>query len=126
MTTTRNVLNTPIQVCALEPRTGFYRDGCCQTGADDPGLHLVCAEMSDEFLQVSLDRGNDLITPVEEWGFPGLTAGDRWCICVQRWKEALEAGVAPKVCLEATHISTIEFVDLADLKRHAIDVPRQP
>ena len=126
MTTTRNVLNTPIQVCALEPRTGFYRDGCCQTGADDPGLHLVCAEMSDEFLQFSLERGNDLITPVEEWGFPGLTAGDRWCICVQRWKEALEAGVAPKVCLEATHISTIEFVDLADLKRHAIDVPRQP
>lgn len=126
MTTTRNVLNTPLQVCALEPRTGFYRDGCCRTGADDHGLHLVCAEMSDEFLQFSLERGNDLVTPVEEWGFPGLTAGDRWCICVQRWKEALEAGVAPKICLEATHISAIEFVDLADLKRHAVAAPGQP
>jgi len=121
MTTTRNVLNSPLQVCALEPRTGFYRDGCCRTGADDPGMHFVCAEMSEEFLQFSLERGNDLVTPVEEWGFPGLTPGDRWCICVQRWKEAFEAGVAPKVCLEATHISTLEFVDLPDLKRHAVE-----
>ena len=126
MTIPRNVLNTPIQVCALDPRTGFYRDGCCKTGADDPGLHLVCAEMSDEFLQFSLERGNDLVTPVEEWGFPGVMPGDRWCICVQRWKEALEADVAPKVCLEATHISTIEFVDLADLKHHAVDPSSQP
>ena len=101
--------------------TGFYRDGCCNTGADDAGLHLVCAEMTDEFLEFSVERGNDLVTPMPQFGFPGLKAGDRWCLCVLRWKEAFEAGVPPKVHLEATHISTLEFVDLDVLQSHASD-----
>mgnify|MGYP005830472301 FL=1 len=96
----------------MDPITGFYRTGCCDTGPDDLGLHLVCAEMTTEFLEFSRMRGNDLSTPVPEYGFPGLTAGDRWCLCVQRWKEALEAGAAPQVVLEATHISSLEFVSL--------------
>lgn len=100
--------------------TGFFRDGCCRSGADDLGLHLVCAEMTAGFLEFSKRQGNDLITPVPAFQFPGLKPGDRWCLCVQRWKEALEAGVAPRVLLESTHISTLEFVDLDDLKDHAI------
>jgi uncharacterized protein (DUF2237 family) len=99
--------------------TGFYRDGCCRSGADDMGLHLVCAEMTQAFLEFSCERGNDLITPVPAFRFPGLKPGDRWCLCVQRWKEAFEAGVAPKVVLESTHISTLEFVDLQVLEEHA-------
>ena len=105
----------------MDPMTGFYRNGYCLTGPDDVGLHLVCAEMTDEFLEFSRERGNDLITPHPEWEFPGLRAGDKWCLCVLRWKEALEAGFAPKVDLAATHVSTLEFVDLEDLQRHAID-----
>ena len=116
-----NVLGTPLQGCCQDPMTGFYRDGYCLTGPQDHGLHLVCAEMTDEFLVFSSSRGNDLSTPHPEWEFPGLKAGDKWCLCVLRWKEALEAGVAPRVNLEATHISTLEFVELADLERHAID-----
>ena len=100
--------------------TGFFRDGCCRTGADDQGLHLVCAEMTEEFLNFSRSRGNDLIQAVPAFQFPGLKAGDRWCLCVQRWKEAFEAGVAPRIVLESTHISTLEFVDLSDLEDHAI------
>jgi hypothetical protein len=99
--------------------TGFYRDGFCRTGADDLGLHVVCAEVTAEFLQFSALCGNDLSTPNPAFGFPGLQPGDRWCLCVLRWKEALEAGVAPPVVLEATHISALEFVDLDDLQRHA-------
>ena len=103
--------------------TGFYRDGCCRTGAEDMGLHLVCIVATDEFLEFSKDRGNDLSTPNMMYQFPGLVAGDRWCLCVERWKEALEAGMAPDVVLGATHISALEFVDLEDLEAHAIDVP---
>jgi uncharacterized protein (DUF2237 family) len=99
--------------------TGFYRDGCCNTGRDDAGLHLVCAEMTDEFLAFSKSRGNDLSTPMPHYDFPGLAAGDRWCLCVLRWKEAYEAGMAPLVNLRATHISTLEFVDLEVLKEYA-------
>jgi uncharacterized protein (DUF2237 family) len=99
--------------------TGFYRDGYCRTGADDLGLHTVCAVVSDAFLRFSKARGNDLSTPRPEYEFPGLGAGDKWCLCVERWKEALEAGCAPTVVLEACHISALEFVDLADLKAHA-------
>jgi len=99
--------------------TGFYRDGYCRTGADDLGLHTVCAVVSDAFLRFSKARGNDLSTPRPEYEFPGLSAGDKWCLCVERWKEALEEGCAPTVVLEACHISALEFVDLADLKAHA-------
>ncbi len=120
----RNVLGTPLEPCSLTPRTGFFRDGCCRTAKEDPGLHIVCAQMTDEFLAFSQRRGNDLSTPVPAYGFAGLQAGDRWCLCVQRWKEALQAGCAPPVVLEATHVSTLEFVDLDDLRRHAVHPAR--
>jgi uncharacterized protein (DUF2237 family) len=117
----KNVLGTELQACSVDPVTGFYRDGCCQTGPEDLGLHTVCAEMTDEFLKFSQQRGNDLSTPNEAWGFPGLKAGNRWCLCVLRWKEALEANMAPRVVLDATHMSVLEFVDLEDLQRHAVE-----
>ena len=100
--------------------TGFYRDGFCKTGPDDVGLHTVCIQATEDFLKFSRSRGNDLTTPVPEFDFPGLVAGDRWCLCVERWKEALEAGKAPPVVLEATHSSALEFVDLLDLQTHAV------
>lgn len=115
-----NVLGGKLQSCCQQPRTGFYRDGYCRTGAGDHGLHVVCAQVTREFLAFSLARGNDLVTPVPAADFPGLEPGDRWCLCVTRWKEALDAGVAPPVFLEATHASALEFVDLADLKKHAV------
>ena len=124
MANARNVLGKPLAECGTSPMTGFYRDGCCNTGPGDFGLHLVCAEVTEEFLEFSASRGNDLITPMPEFGFSGLKAGDRWCLCAQRWKEALEAGVAPPVVLSATHISALEFVDLDDLKSHAVDSAR--
>ncbi len=120
MSTAKNVLATDLQPCSMSPMTGFYRDGCCRTGADDQGMHMVCAEMTEEFLRFSAARGNDLMSPNPFLGFPGLQSGDRWCLCVLRWKEALEAGVAPPVVLESTHISTLEFVDLQDLQGHAV------
>ena len=115
-----NVLGGPLDCCCTSPLTGFYRDGYCRTGADDLGLHTVCAVVSDSFLRFSKARGNDLSTPRPEYEFPGLSDGDKWCLCVERWKEALEAGCAPAVVLEACHISALEFVDLADLKAHAL------
>ena len=115
----KNVFGETMQPCSVDPLTGFFRDGCCRSGADDMGLHLVCAVMTQDFLEFSRMRGNDLITAVPAFRFPGLKPGDRWCLCVQRWKEALEAGVAPKVVLDSTHISTLEFVDLSDLQHHA-------
>jgi uncharacterized protein len=117
----KNVLGTKLESCSVNPMTGFFRDGCCRTNAEDMGLHLVCAEMTQEFLEFSRERGNDLITPVPAYHFPGLKPGDRWCLCVQRWKEAFEAGLAPKLVLEATHISTLEFVDIEDLKQYAME-----
>ena len=116
----KNVLGGELLPCGQNPVTGFYRDGCCNTGPDDQGLHLVCTVVDDRFLAFSKSRGNDLSTPRHEYHFPGLKQGDRWCICVERWQEALHAGVAPAVILEATHISTLEFVDLDDLKSHAL------
>ena len=116
----RNVLGTPLQPCSLDPLTGFYRDGCCNTGAEDMGLHLVCIEATAEFLEFSRAVGNDLSTPIPQYHFPGLQPGDRWCLCVQRWKQALGAGMAPRVHLEATHISALEFVDLEQLQEYAI------
>jgi uncharacterized protein (DUF2237 family) len=115
-----NVLGTPLIPCSARPVTGFYRNGCCDTGPEDTGLHIVCAQMTEEFLAFTRSRGNDLSTPRPEWGFPGLKPGDRWCLCVERWREALQSGVAPPVVLEATHLSTLEFVELEDLERHAI------
>ena len=116
----RNVLGTELKTCSNSPVTGFYRDGCCNTGGDDIGLHTVCAEMTEEFLAFSKLRGNDLSTPRPEFGFAGLRPGDHWCLCVERWIEALEAGMAPKVDLEATNVVSLEFVDLDDLKRFAL------
>ncbi len=116
----KNVLGTTMESCSMDPITGFFRDGCCRSGAEDLGLHLVCAVMNDEFLEFSRQNGNDLTTPLPSFHFPGLRAGDRWCLCVLRWKEAFEAGVAPKIVLEATHISTLEFVDLDVLKSYSI------
>lgn len=122
MAKARNVLNGPLQPCGTDPMTGFYRNGCCDTGAGDVGIHVVCAEMTAEFLAFSVSRGNDLVTPVPQFGFPGLRPGDRWCLCAERWKEAYEAGVAPPVILEATHMSTLEFVSLEELREHAVEV----
>jgi uncharacterized protein (DUF2237 family) len=117
-----NVLGEPLQPCGLDPVTGFYRDGCCNTGYDDPGIHVICARMTREFLAFSKQRGNDLSTPSPETGFPGLKPGDRWCLCAGRWKEALDAGRAPPVVLGATHEEALAIVPLAELKRHAVDL----
>ena len=121
----KNVLGEPLESCSTEPMTGFYRDGCCRTGPQDFGLHLVCTVMTDEFLEFSKARGNDLSTPNPGYEFPGLRAGDRWCLCVERWKEAFEAGMAPQVVLAATHISALEFVELEQLEAYAVDVPHE-
>ena len=118
----RNVFGEPIEVCSLNPTTGFYRSGCCETGPEDVGVHTVCVEVTKEFLAFSKARGNDLSTPRPEYGFPGLNPGDRWCLCAERWQEALAAGVAPRVVLAATHEATLEIAELADLKRHALDL----
>lgn len=117
----KNVLGTYLEDCSTNPITGFFRDGCCNTGPEDVGLHTLCAEMTDEFLAFSKERGNDLSTPNPMFQFPGLKAGDRWCLCVLRWKEAYEAGMAPKVNLNATHMSVLEFVDLEQLQEHAVN-----
>jgi len=117
----KNVLGTELETCSMDPITGFYRDGCCNTGGSDMGLHTVCTEVTAEFLAFSKQQGNDLSTPHPQYGFPGLQSGDRWCLCVERWKEALEAGMAPRVKLEACHISTLEFVDLEDLQQYAVE-----
>ena len=121
MSTAKNVLGTPLKSCSTSPMTGYFRTGCCDTGADDYGIHVVCARVTAEFLAFTAERGNDLSTPNPWFGFPGLKPGDQWCVCAARWKEALEAGAAPPVVLEATHISALEFVDLDDLQRHAVD-----
>lgn len=116
-----NVLGTALKCCCRDPLTGYYRDGYCRTGPGDVGLHTVCVEVTAEFLEFGRAQGNDLITPVPEFDFPGLQPGDRWCVCVTRWADALEAGVAAPVSLEACHISVLEFVSLEDLQRHAVE-----
>ncbi len=118
----KNVLGSELKTCSDSPKTGFYRDGCCNTGADDVGMHTVCVRVTTEFLAFSKLRGNDLSTPMHKFHFPGLKAGDQWCLCVLRWVEAFEAGVTPLVDLEATHISVLEFVDLKDLKAYSIEM----
>lgn len=118
----RNVFGEPLEDCSITPLTGFFRDGCCNTSAEDLGSHTVCVVVTDAFLAFSRSRGNDLSTPVPAFGFPGLKEGDRWCLCAPRWQEAFEAGQAPHVVLRATHQAALEFCALADLKRHAIDL----
>jgi uncharacterized protein (DUF2237 family) len=117
-----NVLGEPLEVCSLEPRTGFTRSGSCETGPRDWGSHTVCARVTQAFLDYSLSRGNDLMSPAPELGFAGLRPGDRWCLCAARWKEALEAECAPRVALRATHEKALEVVSLEALKGHAIDL----
>lgn len=124
MSDDRNVLGGPLRTCCTSPLTGFHRDGCCRTGPHDHGVHSVCARMTEDFLAFSRARGNDLSTPAPRHGFPGLRPGDGWCLCAARWKEALEAGVAPPVVLEATHEDTLRLVSLDELRAHAI--PARP
>jgi len=116
----KNVLGGELKSCSEQPMTGFFRDGCCNTGPHDTGAHTVCAELTAEFLQFSKNAGNDLSTPRPEFAFPGLNPGDRWCLCAARWVEAFEAGAAPRVVLEATHERTLDYVPLATLRRFAI------
>src|SRR4051812_20631579 len=120
MTNGKNVLGETLEDCCRAPMTGFYRNGRCDTGPGDVGVHVVCCRMTAEFLRFSRSAGNDLSTPFPEAGFPGLTPGDCWCLCAARWQEAFEAGVAPQVKLASTHISALEFCSLDDLKAHAI------
>lgn len=115
----QNVLGGELETCGTDPMTGFFRDGCCETGGGDTGVHTVCARVTAEFLEFSASRGNDLRTPHPEFGFAGLKPGDRWCLCADRWAEAHEAGFAPPVVLEATHARTLEWADLDDLRRNA-------
>jgi uncharacterized protein len=118
----RNVLGERIELCSINPMTGFFRDGCCDTSREDVGSHTVCVVMTTEFLEFSKSRGNDLSTPIPEYGFSGLKSGDRWCLCAPRWQEALEADQAPRVVLRATHEGALAHCSLADLKRFAVDL----
>ncbi len=120
--TAKNVLGGELASCSTDPMTGFFRDGCCNTGPMDHGVHTVCVSVTDAFLQYSFSRGNDLITPRPEFRFPGLKPGDKWCLCASRWEEARQMGVAPPVYLEATHQKTLSIVDLAHLKANAAEV----
>jgi uncharacterized protein (DUF2237 family) len=119
----RNVLGGPLVSCGSEPMTGWHRDGSCRTDDQDLGRHVVCCEMTAEFLEFSRDQGNDLMTPAPHLGFPGLRPGDRWCVCAGRWVEALRAGMAPPVVLAATHERALEVMRLEDLQAHALDAP---
>jgi len=117
-----NVLGGKLETCSIKPMTGFYRNGCCDTGTEDIGSHTVCILATAEFLEFSKSRGNDLSTPMKAFGFAGLKPGDRWCLCAPRWQEALEAGRAPRVVLRASHQGALDYCSLADLKKHAIDL----
>ena len=114
----KNVLGAPLVPCSYDPLTGYYRDGCCNTDEHDQGSHVICARVTQEFLVYQLERGNDLMTPRPEHRFAGLEAGDRWCVCASRWKEALIAGLAPPVVLECTHARALDFVTLEQLRAH--------
>lgn len=119
MDDTLNVLGEPLVPCSYDPLTGYFRDGCCNTDETDNGTHIICARMTQEFLDFSVAMGNDLVTPRPQWRFAGLKAGDRWCLCATRWVQALRAGVAPPVILASTHMRALEYVDLEELKSHA-------
>ena len=118
MNGSKNVLGGALLACSYSPLTGFYRSGCCETGPDDLGRHIICVRVTESFLEFSRTKGNDLSTPRPEYEFPGLKPGDRWCLCVLRWKEAFESGVAPQVFLECTHARALEYVTLAQLRAH--------
>lgn len=115
---TMNVLGTELVPCSYDPLTGYFRDGCCNTDESDSGSHLVCVKVTSDFLAFSAAKGNDLVTPRPEYRFAGLKPGDRWCLCANRWREALEAGFAPPVVLESTHLRALEFVTRAQLEKH--------
>jgi len=117
-----NIFNEPLEDCSHDPLTGFFRSGCCESSNQDVGNHTVCALMSNEFLEFSFNRGNDLINPVPDFNFPGLKEGDRWCLCANRWVEAFEAGVAPQIVSRATNIKTLEIIPLENLKLFAVDI----
>ena len=117
-----NVFDEPLISCSEEPITGFYRDGCCNTSDSDIGSHTVCIQVTQEFLEYSRFRGNDLSTPMPDFGFPGLAEGDRWCLCASRWLEAFEQGMAPNVFLASTHKRALDIIDLSKLKQHALDI----
>ncbi|AFY66300.1 DUF2237 family protein [Geitlerinema sp. PCC 7407] len=121
MAEARNVLGGPLETCCTDPVTGFYRDGKCNTGAGDFGAHVVCAQVTEAFLEFTRSRGNDLTTPAPAFGFPGLKPGDRWCLCAARWKEALDAGAAPPVVLASTHALALEYISLDELEQHAVE-----
>jgi uncharacterized protein (DUF2237 family) len=118
----KNVLGGRLEMCSTNPKTGFYRNGCCDAGRDDAGLHVVCTQVTSEFLEFSRAHGNDLSTPIPQFGFPGLKPGDRWCVCAARWKEALDAGVAPPILLKSTHEAALKVIAFEALIEHAIDV----
>jgi len=122
VTEATNVVGGKLETCCTSPMTGYYRDGKCNTGGGDFGAHTVCAQLTEEFLQFTKSNGNDLSTPVPEFNFPGLKPGDCWCLCASRWKEAMDAGVAPPVVLAATHALTLEYISLDELKQHAADL----
>ncbi|MGK7881196.1 MAG: DUF2237 family protein [Crocosphaera sp.] len=118
----KNVLGSDLQLCCSNPMTGYYRDGYCRTGGQDFGVHVVCSQMTAEFLSFTKQKGNDLSTPIPAYSFPGLKPGDRWCLCASRWQEAKDAGVAPPVILEATHIRALEVISLDELKQYALSM----
>lgn len=122
MNESKNVLGGDLEPCCTDPMTGWFRDGCCNTDERDAGLHVICAEMTAEFLEFSRKKGNDLVTPRPDFGFPGLMPGDKWCLCAARWQEAFEADCAPPVLLEATHARALEVCELEDLRLHAISL----
>ena len=122
----RNVLGGMLENCSMSPRTGFYRDGCCNTGPEDLGLHVVCTQVTREFLAFARGQGNDLVTPAPEYGFPGLKPGDRWCVCAATWRQAYEAGVASPVVLAATHEETLAVIPLDVLRELAVDMKGGP
>lgn len=121
MSDAKNVLGTDLRECCTNPMTGYYRDGYCRTGGQDFGVHVVCAQVTEEFLTFTKQQGNDLSTPIPAYDFPGLKPGDRWCLCAARWQEAQEAGVAPPVVLEATHARALEILSLGELKENAVN-----
>ena len=116
----KNVLGQPLESCGVDPLTGFYRDGCCKTGPDDAGVHTICCVVNEVFLQTSARQGNDLSTPMPQFGFPGLKPGDRWCVCATRWLEAQRAGAGCPVVLEATHEATLDYVPFELLLQYAV------
>ena len=122
MSSQNNVFGRPLVPCSMNPKTGFFRDGCCNSGPEDRGAHMACVQLTAEFLEFSKARGNDLSTPMPQYGFPGLHAGDRWCLCASRWREAYDAGVAPRLFLGSTHEGMLEYVSLEEISRFALDV----